>query len=68
MDIITITEKFDDFGYFQPQLTLIGNAKIQQEIYFTGDSCQTIAINNKFNDRIWFGITNDIFNNKYNIS
>jgi hypothetical protein len=61
---IKIIEIFDDFAYYQPHLVNIGNAIVGQEIYYKGDSNQTIAINNKYNDRIWFGITNDIFNSK----
>jgi len=61
---LIIKEEFDNFAYYQPQLTLIGTSKIRHEIYFKGNSCQTIAINSKQNHRIWFGITNDVFNTK----
>jgi hypothetical protein len=59
-----IKEIIEEFGYCQPQITFIGLGRIQKEIYFQGDACQSIAISNKFNHRVWFGITNDVFNTK----
>jgi hypothetical protein len=63
-EIIKKVEIFDDFSYYQPHLINIGKASVGQEINFKGGANQTIAISNKKHDRIWFGITNDVFNSK----
>lgn len=63
-DFIKRIEKFNDFSYYQPHLINIGRASVGQEINFSGDANQTISITNNQSERIWFGITNDIFNSK----
>lgn len=64
MSNIKIIKVFNDFGYYQPQITLKGTSKVKSEVQFSGEPCQTIRINNEYNQIIWFGIKNDLFNTR----